>query len=84
MAKNLSETGNPAKIRQLNRSAVLRYVRAYKLCSRIELIKALNLAPATISAVVSDLLEEKLLLELEPDNPQKPGRPTKKLALNTN
>ncbi len=84
MTKTINETGNPAKIRQLNRNAVLRYIRSHRLCSRIELIKQLELAPATISAVVGDLLDEKLLIEVSPNDKLKPGRPTKKIALNAN
>ncbi len=86
MKKRSVETGNPAKIRQLNRKAVLSYMREKQLSSRIELIQHLNLAPATISSVVGDLVDENVLLEvtLPSDNKRNPGRPSRKIKLNPN
>lgn len=80
----IKPTGNPAKIRQLNRRAVLNYVRTHGLTSRPELIKDLNLSPATMSVVVGDLIAEGLIVEegLRQTQQRNPGRPSKEIKLN--
>ncbi len=85
MNKKLKETGNPAKIRRLNRDAVLSYVRVNERTSRAELIKALNLAPATVSVIVGELIADGLLVEngLRPADKRNPGRPSREIKLNS-
>jgi predicted NBD/HSP70 family sugar kinase len=60
-----AESSGPARIRQLNRNAVLHYVRLHGQSARSSLIKALRLSPAAISSVVNELLEDGLLRESE-------------------
>ena len=84
MRKGSRETGNPAKIRQLNRRAILDYMRSEQASSRSELVKILNLAPATVSAIVADLVREALLIETGQmhENKKSPGRPSREIKLN--
>ena len=85
MNRGYKETGNPAKIRQLNRRAVLSYLRAEQKTSRAMLAKTLNLAPATVSVVVGDLIEDGWLIEtgLLHIDKRSPGRPSKEIKLNS-
>lgn len=87
MDKPKKDTGNPAKIRGLNRNAVLSYVRQVESTSRVELVKSLELSPATVTAVVAELLDDNLLLEVQ-DTPtgdkRQRGRPTRNIRLNPN
>ena len=88
MNRSLQETGNPAKIRQLNKKAILSYVRTAQVTNRSEMGRELKLAPATVTAVVADLLEDRLLIETAPDQDiqqkRSRGRPLKVLKLNPN
>jgi len=87
MNKPKKNTGNPAKIRGLNRNAILAYVRQVHSTSRVELVKSLVLAPATVTAVVAELLDDNLLLEAQliqsPDKRRR-GRPSREIRLNPN
>jgi len=77
-----------AKMRTLNRNAVLSYVRNAQASSRTDLGRELNLAPATVTSVVGDLMQDKLLVELEPGQSQlikrNRGRPQRVVCLNPN
>ncbi len=78
------ETGNPSVIRRINRDAILRLLRQRKSCSRAALAKQLKLAPATVSAVVGELIRDNLVVEtgiLSVDQ-RSPGRPSRGLKLN--
>ena len=78
------ETGNPGVIRKLNRDAVLGFIRQSGACSRAALAKALNLAPATVSAVVKELISIDLLMEpgFGEEPHRSPGRPPRLVTLN--
>lgn len=86
LKKNKKETGNPATIRLLNRNAVLDYVRQHQISTRVELVSELNLAPATVTAVVGELLQDSLLIEVAEDatlpGKRARGRPSRDLRLN--
>lgn len=84
MKKGFNDTGNPAKIRQLNRRAILNYLRTGMPTSRSELVRTLGLAPATVSAIVGDLVSEGLVIEtgLLYVNKRRPGRPSQEIKLN--
>ena len=84
MKKGFNNTGNPAKIRQLNRRAILNYLRAGMPTSRSEVVRVLGLAPATVSAIVGDLVNEGLVIEtgLLYVDKRRPGRPSHEIKLN--
>jgi len=88
MKQILKETGSLAKIRTLNRNAVLSYVRNAQASSRADLGRELNLAPATVTSVVGDLMQDNLLIELDPGQSQlikrNRGRPQRVVCLNPN
>jgi len=84
MVKNegLGSTG-PARIRQLNRKAVLSYIRNEGPNSRSALSPALALSGAAVSSVVNELLDEDLLREAKSTlRDGRQGRPIKLLTLN--
>ena len=73
----------PTRIRQLNRQALLSHIRNNGANSRSALGHALSLSGAAVSSMVSELLEDNLLIEAEEalrDGRQ--GRPISLLALN--
>ncbi|GEM_PF-3000032 len=75
----------PARIRHLNRRAVLSHLRYEGDSSRSALGPALSLSAAAVSSVVNDLLEDNLVLESE-NRPRdgRQGRPISLLSLNPN
>jgi len=84
MSKRSSSTG-PARIRHLNRRAVLSHIRFEGACSRSALGNALSLSAAAVSSVVNHLLEDGLLVESEHTTRDgRQGRPTLALHLNPN
>ena len=77
-----SSTG-PTRIRQLNRKAVLDYIRNAGPSSRSTLGSALSLSGAAVSSVANELLDEGLLLESKSTvSDGRQGRPISLLALN--
>ena len=77
-----SSTG-PTRIRQLNRKAVLAYIRNEGPSSRSTLGSALSLSGAAVSSVANELLDEGLLLESKSTvSDGRQGRPISLLALN--
>ena len=87
-AKVNSETGNQSKIRSINREIVLSFLRKKVSSSRIEIVKSLKLAPATVTAVVAELMEDNLIIETTVETPDKAkrsrGRPSREIRLNPN
>ena len=77
-----NRASGPARIRQLNRQAVLGYIRDHGSTSRSALIPALELSAAAISSVVSELIGEGLLLDSGSGGAEGRGRPVSRLALN--
>jgi len=83
----LSPTGSlstgPTRIRQLNRQAVLSYIRYEGPNSRSALGPALSLSGAAVSSVVNELLDEDLLRESKGTvRDGRQGRPISLLELN--
>ena len=76
-----NRASGPARIRQLNRQAVLSYIREHGSTSRSALIPALELSAAAISSVVSELLGEGLLQDTGATGSEGRGRPVSRLAL---
>ena len=77
-----SSTG-PSRIRELNRKAVLSYIRQDGPNSRSELGRALSLSGAAMTSVVNELLEKGLLCESEKTTHDgRQGRPISLLGLN--
>lgn len=59
----LMVTGDASYIKKMNRSLIMKHILQEGMISRAELSKATALTRATISAQVSDLLDEELLIE---------------------
>lgn len=53
----------PNTLRQMNASVVLNVIRENSPLSRAQIAKATGITKATISEIVSDLLEEKIIYE---------------------
>lgn len=90
-----SSVSGPARIRQLNRSAVLAHIRLNGKNSRLQIGKELGLSAAAITAMVNELLDEGLLRTTESvkstrnssdkvSNSKTQGRPISILELNPN
>ncbi|WP_338551886.1 ROK family protein [Paenibacillus sp. KS-LC4] len=56
-------TGDAAYIKKMNRSLIMKYILQEGMISRAQLSKATALTRATISAQVSDLIDEELVIE---------------------
>lgn len=69
----------PTHVRDYNRRAVLQRVFSNGPISRAELAREIGLTKVTISALVSDLVDEGILTELGPDT--RPGTPGKRPTL---
>jgi glucokinase len=76
--------GNPGLMKQLNRSAILSLLRERGPLSRSDIAKLLNLSPSTVTRVVSQLIEERLLCEEDETTEPFPniGRPPTLLRFN--
>ncbi|GAA0787044.1 ROK family protein [Roseibium denhamense] len=73
------------QIRRQNRSIVLQALRRKGPMARIDLGQLTRLSPATVTAITSDLLDQRLIVSLETDEPKTPqtrGRPRTLLQLN--
>jgi len=78
-----ARSSGPGRIRQLNREAVLRFIRLNGPSARTTLIHALDLSAAAVSSLVSELLRDALLLEAEGSATHgRQGRPVSLLRLN--
>jgi len=68
--------GKPRLMKRLNRSAVLELLREQGPMSRARIARALNLSPATVTRIVSELVEENLVLETGTGDSTGGRRPT--------
>ena len=84
MKKNMQpQSSGPTRIREVNRKAVLSYLRLNGPNSRSVLGNKLSLSPAAVSSVVGELLDEGLLRFSEASSKdQSQGRPMKLVELN--
>src|ERR1039458_2260863 len=55
--------GTPELMRGLNRSIVISAIRERGTLSRADLVRFTSISPASVSAIVSDLMEEGLVRE---------------------
>ncbi|NIR52357.1 MarR family transcriptional regulator, partial [candidate division KSB1 bacterium] len=60
---NRAVKADPKAVRNVNRAAILNLIRENQPVSRIELSKLSNLNKSTVSSIVADLLDEKLISE---------------------
>ena len=85
MDANSFNIGNSELITQVNRTLVLQAVRALEPTYRAEVSRRTHLKPATVTGIVSDLIDKQLLSEV-PGETQSPtpsgGRPPMMLELN--
>jgi glucokinase len=62
----MKHTGDGSLLRKVNQSAVLETIREKGPISRSEVARLLNLSPATVTRIVSDLLEQEIVRETGP------------------
>ncbi|MGR3752474.1 sugar metabolism global transcriptional regulator Mlc [Edwardsiella anguillarum] len=77
------QPGHIDQIKQINAGAVYRLIDRFGPISRIELSKRAQLAPASITKIVRELLEAHLVQETEFQEPGSRGRPAVGLTLDT-
>lgn len=85
-AVSVITTGQPGhidQIKQTNAGAVYRLIDLHGPISRIELSKLTQLAPASITKIVRELLEAHLIKETEYQDPGSRGRPAIGLTVDT-
>ena len=78
----MTPIADTAGVRAGNTARVLREVRAHGQTTRVDLASALNLSPATVTAVVGALLESGLVLEERAASSPGRGRPRVLISLN--
>ncbi len=70
-------------VRKSNRYEVLKYIFSHQITSRIDISRSLNISKMTISSIVQDLLDEKILIEVFSESTSiKAGRPIRSITLN--
>lgn len=72
----------------LNELTILTMLRVQGQASRIEIARHLSVTPATVTRLVNNLIEQRLVQDIEPPNAgrqtnREPGRPATNVALNT-
>lgn len=77
------QPGHIDQIKQTNAGAVYRLIDRFGPISRIELSKRAQLAPASITKIVREMLEAHLVQETEFQDPGSRGRPAIGLVLDT-
>jgi len=83
MREDATSAAGPSRIRQLNRRAVLDYIRRHGATPRSGLVHAVDLSPTAVSSVVAELIEDGLLREAEAGvSDGRMGRPVLPLELN--
>ena len=78
-----SQPGHIDQIKQTNAGVVYRLIDHYGPISRIELSKRAQLAPASITKIVREMLDAHLVQETEFQDPGSRGRPAIGLVLDT-
>ena len=72
----MPRVGRPKLMKRLNRSAILELLREQGTLSRAKIARVLSLSPATVTRIVSELMEENLVLEIGTDDSTGGRRPT--------
>ncbi len=78
----MTPVADTAGLRAGNMARILREVRLRGETSRVNLAATLNLSPATVTAVIGNLLEQELVLEKRATPSRGRGRPQVMLSLN--
>ena len=78
----MTPIADTAGVRAGNTARVLREVRAHGQTTRVDLASALNLSPATVTAIVGALLDSGLVLEERAASSPGRGRPRVLISLN--
>lgn len=78
-----SQPGHIDQIKQINAGVVYRLIDQHGPISRIELSKRAQLAPASITKIVREMLDAHLVQETEFQEPGARGRPAIGLILDT-
>ena len=60
----MRRNANAKLIKQINTSTLLKRIRTHGPISRAELVKSTNLSPTTVSVLVDELIQEKLVKEI--------------------
>ena len=68
--------GNQLVVKNINRTAILNIIREKRSISRIALTQMTKLSRSTISAIVSELIDEGLVQEISPEKSTGGRRPT--------
>lgn len=76
------DIADSAALRASNVARALSAIRSRGEAARVDLVETLDLSPATVSAVVSDLLENDLIVEAPTSSGTGRGRPRIQLSLN--
>lgn len=72
----MPHVGRPKLMKRLNRSAILELLREQGPFSRAKIARILHLSPATVTRIVSKLVEENLVLEMGAGDSTGGRRPT--------
>lgn len=81
-SRSEQRVGYQQKIKEQNIKRIFDLVRDGKCASRAELVRTMHLSATTVSALVDELLERGLVLEIGPSMTPLPGRRPMKLCLN--
>src|ERR1044071_2599509 len=76
-----SSLGNRDLIRAINRSTILNTIKTYGVTPRAEIARNTGLSPATVTAIVAELIQENLVFEKE-EGDSSGGRRPILLAIN--
>lgn len=80
------QLGHLDLIRRINRAAILNIIKSDQPISRAQVAKRLELSKATVSAIVDELMEMRLIVESEPSvnsgKDRRVGRPSRMLTFN--
>lgn len=78
-----SNFGHLELIRRINRSLILNTIKTQQPISRAQVAKRLNLSKATVSTIVDELIQKKMIVECgEFSRPGEVGRPSMMLGFN--
>lgn len=58
------QKGDPEQARQINIALILNLLKSEKTLSRAQIAKNLNLSKMTVSTIIGDLIEERLIVEI--------------------
>src|SRR3954454_12200347 len=80
--RRTTQSADLTDVRMTNLAVVLRFVRTHAPCSRADIAASTGLNKATVSSLVTDLLERRLLRETGPAG-NRIGRPATMLTLHS-